>query len=533
MLRAMKSIPSNQTRQARPGGYLQRGQALVELSLSVTLLLLLFSGIVDLGRAFFVKVALDSVISEGAHWAAAYPECIATAYNVTSAPQVPIQCRGTNSILGRMINENQDLNSSRIVALTVTPTTAQAGDTIVIKATYQLDTLTPIIQAMFGRSLLLSTEVKEVVRGAGVPASNGTPMINNGGVPPVQPLTDLQQVGLAGSCNNGVATLSWTAVSATGYHIKSPSPSPAIDDTVTPAGTVGTTITRSYSIGIGNSRQFTVTSYNDDGTNPVYDSAPATITVSCTNIQPTVLSYTCPPIGAYWSVNLTWTMPSPIDGSVTGYRIYRQDSASVYTTMSPDVVGSAATSGTVALTSTADQTKPYVVGALNGSTAVGAYSNALTINCSQGTGLTANYFNNQTLSGSPVITRVEAVNFDSSVSPKVNSPWPGSPITYSSGTYVNFSARWTGQVIAKYSQLYTFYIKGDDGVRLWVNGQLLVDYWYLQSATERSGQITLTEGQKYDIKLEYFQNTGDEVAVLSWSSASQAKQVIPSTYLYP
>src|SRR5262245_7606893 len=36
----------------------------------------------------------------------------------------------------------------------------------------------------------------------------------------------------------------------------------------------------------------------------------------------------------------------------------------------------------------------------------------------------------------------------------------------------NFSVRWTGQVIPRYSETYTFYTRSDDGVRLWVNGQL-------------------------------------------------------------
>jgi hypothetical protein len=43
--------------------------------------------------------------------------------------------------------------------------------------------------------------------------------------------------------------------------------------------------------------------------------------------------------------------------------------------------------------------------------------------------------------------------------------------------------RWTGGVKARYSQLYTFHTNTDDGVRLWVNGQLLIDKWVNQAAT--------------------------------------------------
>src|SRR5437867_2581045 len=107
---------------------LQRGQSLVEVSLSLTILLMLVSGIVDLGRAFMTKVALDSMISEGAHWAAAYPACIPYAQNATNATYVPVNCRGTNSVIGRMILESNDLNRSLFVAMSVTPVSAAAGD---------------------------------------------------------------------------------------------------------------------------------------------------------------------------------------------------------------------------------------------------------------------------------------------------------------------------------------------------------------------------------------------------------------------
>ena len=41
----------------------------------------------------------------------------------------------------------------------------------------------------------------------------------------------------------------------------------------------------------------------------------------------------------------------------------------------------------------------------------------------------------------------------------------------------DFSVRWTGQVQPRMGGIYTFYLATDDGGRLWVNGQLLVDAW--------------------------------------------------------
>jgi hypothetical protein len=96
-----------------------------------------------------------------------------------------------------------------------------------------------------------------------------------------------------------------------------------------------------------------------------------------------------------------------------------------------------------------------------------------------------------------------------------------------------FSARWTGQVEAPASETVTFYTVSDDGVRLWVNGQQIINNWTNHSATENSGTIALTAGQRYDIRMEYYENTGSAVARVQWSSPSTAKQGIPQTQLYP
>ncbi|MEI6714513.1 MAG: PA14 domain-containing protein [Verrucomicrobiota bacterium] len=97
----------------------------------------------------------------------------------------------------------------------------------------------------------------------------------------------------------------------------------------------------------------------------------------------------------------------------------------------------------------------------------------------------------------------------------------------------NFSARWTGQVIPSFTEKYTFYTQADDGVRLWVNGQLLVNHWDQHSAVEDSGSISLVAGTPYELKLEYFEAGGSAQAKLLWSSVSQAKQVIPGAALRP
>lgn len=91
-----------------------------------------------------------------------------------------------------------------------------------------------------------------------------------------------------------------------------------------------------------------------------------------------------------------------------------------------------------------------------------------------------------------------------------------------------FSARWTGYVRSDYNETYTFYTTSDDGVRLYVNNQLVVNSWVDQGPTEHSGTIALHAGQSYPITLEFYENGGGSVITLSWSSASVSKAIIPS-----
>jgi hypothetical protein len=96
-----------------------------------------------------------------------------------------------------------------------------------------------------------------------------------------------------------------------------------------------------------------------------------------------------------------------------------------------------------------------------------------------------------------------------------------------------FSVRWTGQVEAVFTETYTFYTNSDDGVRLWVDGQQLVNNWTDHSPTENSGTIDLVAGQVYDIQMEMYENGVGAVAELRWSSLSTPKQIIPQAALSP
>jgi hypothetical protein len=96
-----------------------------------------------------------------------------------------------------------------------------------------------------------------------------------------------------------------------------------------------------------------------------------------------------------------------------------------------------------------------------------------------------------------------------------------------------FVTSWTGSILPPYNETYTFYTTTDDGVRLWVNGQLLVDHWADQIETVYQGSITLNAQQLYNIRMDYYQDTGNAEAILAWSSPSTPQEIVPQTQLYP
>ena len=96
-----------------------------------------------------------------------------------------------------------------------------------------------------------------------------------------------------------------------------------------------------------------------------------------------------------------------------------------------------------------------------------------------------------------------------------------------------FSARWTGQVQPYTTETFTFEVESSDGARLWVDNQLIIDTWTNHNpAVKTTGTFAGTKGQKYDIKLEYYESTGAAVAKLRWSSPQNAIEIIPETQLY-
>ena len=91
----------------------------------------------------------------------------------------------------------------------------------------------------------------------------------------------------------------------------------------------------------------------------------------------------------------------------------------------------------------------------------------------------------------------------SGTGPVIDFDWgAGSP--YQGVDPDSFSVRWTGQI-----QAYTLTMPADDGVKLWVSGEFLIDRFAgIEGGSEPSTSINLTAGRKYDIRIDYFEGEG-------------------------
>jgi glucose/arabinose dehydrogenase len=87
----------------------------------------------------------------------------------------------------------------------------------------------------------------------------------------------------------------------------------------------------------------------------------------------------------------------------------------------------------------------------------------------------------------------------------------------------NFSIRWTGAVVPTQTETYTFYATADDGVRVYVDGVLVVDDWSDHAARETSGTIGLTAGIAVPVIVEYYEAGGQASVQIEWSSNSLSR----------
>jgi len=139
-------------------------------------------------------------------------------------------------------------------------------------------------------------------------------------------------------------------------------------------------------------------------------------------------------------------------------------------------------------------------------------------------GLMGAYFDNPNLSGNPVLARIDK---------KVGFDW-GAGKPDASVPKDNFSVRWTGKIgpIAETGE-YSLSVRADDGVRLWIDGNLVIDAWKPQDNVTNSAKIRFEQGKTYNVRLEYNDIGGNAICHLGWTLPSERTSVVKRALWIP
>jgi beta-glucosidase len=121
-------------------------------------------------------------------------------------------------------------------------------------------------------------------------------------------------------------------------------------------------------------------------------------------------------------------------------------------------------------------------------------------------GLLGEYFDNKDLNGEPKLRRVDK---------NIEFRWGGEKPAEGFEKDI-FSVRWTGRLKPLLSGTYEITVASDDGMRLFIDGNLVIDHWSDHAVEARMAKIDLQGGKLYDLRVEFYENTGDAVALLGW-----------------
>jgi hypothetical protein len=152
---------------------------------------------------------------------------------------------------------------------------------------------------------------------------------------------------------------------------------------------------------------------------------------------------------------------------------------------------------------------------LNGATHAGDVWRFTTIAPTDG--VKAEYFSGMILADEPLVTQVENA---------IDHQWGEDAIV--EGLADGVSARWTAMLEPPFTETYTLITTSDDGVRLWLDGRLLINNWTNHAAQDNKANIDLIAGRTYSIRMEWYEDGGGATAQLSWQSSSIERQIIPA-----
>ena len=131
---------------------------------------------------------------------------------------------------------------------------------------------------------------------------------------------------------------------------------------------------------------------------------------------------------------------------------------------------------------------------------------------------------NQFFTGTEIVTVDPNINFNWGSG---NAPQPGMATD-------DYSVRWEGELEVPADGNYTFRVRGDDGIQIWVGGVQLIEDWSNHGPRNRdSSAVAMLAGQRYAILVEFYERGGGAVAQVSWSGPTTGGwEIIPANYLF-
>jgi beta-glucosidase len=128
-------------------------------------------------------------------------------------------------------------------------------------------------------------------------------------------------------------------------------------------------------------------------------------------------------------------------------------------------------------------------------------------------GFVGEYFDNRDLTGTPKVRRID---------PTIDYSWDTSTAPDPLVPNLNFSARWTGQFKAAVTGDYEFKTRADDGIRVYLNDKMIINDWLEHGPNDTSVTVPIVAGKTYQIKVEYFQATGNSEVRFGWTAPAPA-----------
>ena len=149
-----------------------------------------------------------------------------------------------------------------------------------------------------------------------------------------------------------------------------------------------------------------------------------------------------------------------------------------------------------------------------------------TVNVVVPSGLTAKSYNMLGFNNMPPLPTENRL-VSTEIVPNIDFQWGGGFIL-NSGLHEDVIVQFTGNIFAPVEGTYSFYSPADDGTKLIINGNLIIDDWYDKGGGGSINQVYLAQGS-HNITLWYYENGGGANVWLYWARPGYAFEIVPAS----